>query len=111
MSKRSEEAAFKAYPFIDGEMSKTQNANAGRMYARNIFKKGYEQAEKDFLEQEGGKDYVKIDRKVLFEICDAILNHYGYSDINDCPESDSECFWNKWNDDFRKKVESIRKNT
>lgn len=55
MSKRSEEAAFKAYPFIDGEMSKTQKANAGRMYARNIFKKGYEQAEKDFFEQYGYK--------------------------------------------------------
>ena len=57
------------------------------------------------------KSYVKIDRKVLFEICDAILNHYGYSDINDCPENDSECFWDKWNDDFRKKVENIRNNS
>jgi hypothetical protein len=104
MSKRSEEAAFKAYPLIDGEMSKTQNANAGRMYARNIFKKGYEQAEKDFLEQEDGKDYVKVDREVLFEICDAILNHYA-------PESDTEWFWDKWNDNFRKKVEDIRKNS
>ena len=57
------------------------------------------------------KSYVKINRKVLFEICDAILNHYGYSDTNDCPESDSECFWNKWDDDFRKKVENIRNNS
>jgi hypothetical protein len=57
------------------------------------------------------KSYVKIDRKVLFEICDAILNHYGYSDTNDCPENDSECFWNKWDDDFRKKVENIRNNS
>lgn len=104
MSKRSEEAAFKAYPLIDGEMSKTQNANAGRMYARNIFKKGYEQAEKDFLEQEDGKDYVKVDREVLFEICDAILHHYD-------PESDTEWFWDKWNENFRKKVEDIRKNS
>lgn len=44
---KAEERALEAYPFIDGEMSKTQNANAGRMYARNIFKKGYKQAEKD----------------------------------------------------------------
>ena len=57
------------------------------------------------------KPYVKIDRKVLFEICDAILNHYGYSDINDCPENDSECFWDKWDDKFRKKVDNIRKNS
>ena len=64
MSKRSEEAAFKAYPFIDGEMSKTQNANAGRMYARNIFKKAYEQAEKEFLEQEDGH-WQKVTEKAV----------------------------------------------
>ena len=57
------------------------------------------------------KSFVKIDRKVLFEICDAILNHYGYSDVNDCPENDSECFWGKWDEGFRKKVENIRRNS
>ena len=57
------------------------------------------------------KQYVKIDRKVLFEICDAILDHDGYSDYNDCPENDSECFYGKWDDKFRKKVENIRYNS
>lgn len=57
------------------------------------------------------KSFVKIDRKLLFEICDAILNHYGYSDVNDCPENDSECFWGKWDEGFRKKVENIRRNS
>ena len=41
--------------------------------------------------------------KVLFEISDAILNHYGYSDINDCPENDSKCFWDKWDENLVKK--------
>ena len=57
------------------------------------------------------KSFVKIDRKVLFEICDAILNHDGYSDVNDCLENDSECFWGKWDEGFRKKVENIRRNS
>lgn len=57
------------------------------------------------------KSFVKIDRKLLFEICDAILNHYGYSDVNDCPENDSECFGGKWDEGFRKKVENIRRNS
>ena len=57
------------------------------------------------------KSFVKIDRKLLFEICDAILNHDGYSDVNDCPENDSECFWGKWDEGFTKKVENIRINS
>lgn len=32
--------------------------------------------------------YVKIDRKVLFEICDAILEHEGYCDRDDCYDSE-----------------------
>lgn len=55
--------------------------------------------------------YVKIDRKVLFEICDAILSHDGYCDRNDCPENDAECFWGEWDEAFRKKVENIRNNS
>ena len=57
------------------------------------------------------KHYVKIDRKVLFEICDAILEHDGYSDHNDCPENNSECFHGDWDMKFRKKVENIRNNS
>lgn len=55
--------------------------------------------------------YVKIDRKVLFEMCDAILNHDGYADRDDCPENDSPYFVDKWDSDFRKKVENIRNNS
>lgn len=55
--------------------------------------------------------YVKIDRKVLFEMCDAILNHDGYADRDDCPENDSSYFVDKWDSDFRKKVENIRNNS
>lgn len=66
------------------------------------------EAKEVYLKQ---KSFVKIDRKLLFEICDAILNHYGYSDVNDCPENDSECFWGKWDEAFRKKVENIRRNS
>lgn len=57
------------------------------------------------------KQYVKIDRKVLFEICDAILDHDGYADCNTCPDNYSECFWSRWDDKFRKKVENIRNNS
>lgn len=57
------------------------------------------------------KDKVKIDRKVLFEICDAILEHDGYADRDDCPENDTDCFWGYWDKDFRKKVQNIRKNS
>jgi hypothetical protein len=57
------------------------------------------------------KEYVKIDRKVLFEICDAILEHDGYADENFCPENDVPCYWHYWDKDFRRKVENIRKNS
>ena len=57
------------------------------------------------------KPYVKIDRNVLFEICDAILEHDGYSDHNNCPENDSECFHGDWDTKFREKVENIRNNS
>ena len=79
MSKRSKEAAFKAYPFIDGEMSKTQNANAGRMYARNIFKKGYEQAEKDL-------ELTWEDLATIEKIGDDLVKH------NQTPMSDEEFY-------------------
>jgi hypothetical protein len=62
---KAEERAVEAYPLIDGEMSKTQNANAGRMYARNIFKKGYEQAEKDLTDQ--ARKAVEIAREEIIE--------------------------------------------
>lgn len=57
------------------------------------------------------KSYVKIDRKVLFEICDAILDHDGWYDRNECVTNLSECFHGDWNKDFRRKVENIRNNS
>lgn len=57
------------------------------------------------------KQYVKIDRKVLFEICDAILEHDGYCDENNCYDADYPYFAFPWDKDFRKKVENIRKNS
>ena len=54
------------------------------------------------------KEYVKIDRKVLFEICDAILNHDGYSDFEEYSEDISASPWDK---KFKKKVENIRNNS
>lgn len=57
------------------------------------------------------KSYVKIDRKVLFEICDAILNHKGGYTENDCYDDYSpySCF--PWDKKFRRKVENIRYNS
>ena len=57
------------------------------------------------------KSYVKIDRNVLFEICDAILNHDGYSDRNECVTDDSPVFYDEWDKAFRKKVGNIRNNS
>lgn len=57
------------------------------------------------------KPYVKIDRKVLFEICDTILQYEGGYVENMCPENDSPYFVDKWDDKFRKKVENIRYNS
>lgn len=57
------------------------------------------------------KKYVKIDRKVLFEICDTILYYQGGYLDNDCPENPSEYFVDKWDPKFRKKVENIRNNS
>ena len=57
------------------------------------------------------KKYVKIDRKVLFEICDAILSSEGGYTYNDCPESDYPYFTSPWDAKFRKKVENIRNNS
>lgn len=57
------------------------------------------------------KEYVKIDRKVLFEICDAILRYEGGYNENTCPENDSSYFVDKWNEDFVKKVKNIRNNS
>lgn len=57
------------------------------------------------------KDKVKIDRKVLFEICDTILQYKGGYNDNTCPENDSPYFVDEWDKKFRKKVENIRKNS
>lgn len=57
------------------------------------------------------KEYVKIDRKVLFEICDAILQYDGGYNENTCPENDSSYFVYKWNKGFVKKVKNIRNNS
>lgn len=57
------------------------------------------------------KKYVKIDRKVLFEICDAILDHEGYYVIDECYDSECPYIGIPWNEKFRKKVENIRNNS
>ena len=54
---------------------------------------------------------VKIDRKVLFEICDAILYHDGYADRNECYDDDRAYFCHPWDRRFRKKVKNIRNNS
>lgn len=49
---------------------------------------------------------VKIDRKVLYEICDEILQHDGYSDEGyDC------IYTGRWDDNFLRKVRNIRTNS
>lgn len=49
---------------------------------------------------------VKIDRKVLYEICDAILSHDGYSDEGyDC------IYTSRWDVNFLRKVRNIRTNS
>lgn len=57
------------------------------------------------------KQYVKIDRKVLFEICDTILQYEGGYNENTCPENDSQYFVDKWDERFIKKVNNIRNNS
>lgn len=57
------------------------------------------------------KQYVKIDRKVLFEICDTILRYEGGYNVNTCPENDSQYFVDKWDERFIKKVNNIRNNS
>ena len=57
------------------------------------------------------KQYVKIDRKVLFEICDTILRYEGGYVENTCPENDSPYFVDRWNKGFIKKVKNIRNNS
>lgn len=57
------------------------------------------------------KEYVKIDRKVLFEICDTILRYEGGYNENTCPENDSPYFVYKWDEGFVKKVKNIRNNS
>lgn len=57
------------------------------------------------------KKYVKIDRKVLFEICDTILRYDGGYNENTCPENDSPYFVDKWHEGFVKKVKNIRNNS
>lgn len=57
------------------------------------------------------KTYVKIDRKLLFEICDAILSSDGTFVYNDCPESCGGEFVRAWDKDLFKKVKNIRNNS
>lgn len=57
------------------------------------------------------KTYVKIDRKVLFEICDTILQYEGGYVENTCPENPSEYFVDRWSEKFLKKVKNIRNNS
>lgn len=57
------------------------------------------------------KTYVKIDRKVLFEICDAILEYKGGYNDNDCYDDDCPYSCSPWDEKFRKKVENIRNNS
>lgn len=61
--------------------------------------------------QSNMKQYVKIDRKVLFEICDTILRYEGGYVENTCPENDSPYFVDRWDKDFIKKVKNIRNNS
>lgn len=54
----------------------------------------------------GREKKVKIDRKVLYEICDTILSHDGYSDEGyDC------IYTGRWDVDFLQKVNNIRNNS
>lgn len=57
------------------------------------------------------KQYVKIDRNVLFEICDTILRYEGGYKKNTCPENDSQYFVDKWDERFIKKINNIRNNS
>ena len=57
------------------------------------------------------KNYVKIDRKVLFQILDEILSYDGGFKYNDCPENDSPYFTCEWNENFLKKIKNIRNNS
>lgn len=57
------------------------------------------------------KQYVKIDRKVLLEICDTILRYEGGYNENTCPENDSQYFVDKWDGRFIKKINNIRNNS
>ena len=57
------------------------------------------------------KEYVKIDRKVLFEICDTILRYEGGYNENTCPENDSSYFVYEWVEGVVKKVKNIRNNS
>ena len=57
------------------------------------------------------KSYVKIDRKVLFEILDNILEWDGGFNYNDCYDDDTPYFCWKWDEKFIKKVRNIRNNS
>ena len=57
------------------------------------------------------KSYVKIDRKVLFEICDAILEHKGGYNDNDCYDDDFPYSCWPWDKRLLKKVKNIRNNS
>lgn len=58
------------------------------------------------------KTYVKIDRKVLFEICDTILSYEGGYNVNECADNLNGAYFTwPWDKKFRKKVENIRYNS
>ena len=57
------------------------------------------------------KSYAKIDKKVLFEICDTILQYEGGYKENTCPENDDPYFVEKWDKEFIKKIKNIRNNS
>ena len=57
------------------------------------------------------KPYVKIDRKVLFEILDTILQYEGGYTDNTCVDDDCPYSAWPWDKDFLKKVKNIRDNS
>ena len=54
------------------------------------------------------KKYVKVEQKVLFEICDAILSHDGGFNYDTCPENENPYFVSDWGEDFLAKVRNVR---
>ena len=57
------------------------------------------------------KEYVKIDRKLLFEICDTILEYEGGYNRNETYDDDCPYSAWPWKKEFIKKVKNIRNNS